>query len=139
MAEAALAALVEEDPRLSGVAVSSAGTANWHVGGPIDPRATAALVRAGLSPHVGPAQFADATYLETLDLAVVMTREQSLDVAERAAGQGLTIWMLRELLGEGRLDLADPYYGDDRDFDECLAVIRAACVALAERLLTASN
>jgi len=46
-------------------------------------------------------------------------------VLARTGGSGPEVELLRNYLTPGLdLDLADPYYGDDREFDECLAQIR---------------
>ena len=131
MAEVVLAELLAAeggDPSL----VSSAGTANWHVGSPMDERARRALQRAGFSREGSLAQFADRMYLGGIDLAVVMTREQRLDVLDRAP-RAIEVVLLRTLVpGDAALDLADPYYGDDGEFDDCLATIIRACRELAQ-------
>jgi low molecular weight protein-tyrosine phosphatase len=127
MAEVVLRDLVERDEHLRGrFVVTSAGTARWHEGEHMDPRARRALDRAGLTGPGSPAAFADAAYLDRQDVVVVMTREHREDVlARRTRGDGEVI-LLRDLLGDIGLDLADPYYGDDGDFDACLDVIRRA-------------
>ena len=128
MAEVALKHLVAEDPDLSGhVLVTSAGTANWHLGDPMDPRARATLDRAGLTFDGSPAAYADRAYLDEQDLIIVMTREHLFDVQQRLRAEGTDVWLWRSLLEPARhLDVADPYYGGPVEFDECLAMIRAA-------------
>jgi protein-tyrosine phosphatase len=129
MAEAALAHPVAQDDVLRGrVDVSSAGTANWHVGRPIDPRARRALDRAGIDRVARPG--ADRSYLSAQDLVVVMTREHHDDVRRRLTSQATEVIMLRNLMSPGPgpdLDVADPYYGGDREFDECLDLLRECC------------
>lgn len=127
MAEIVFRDQVAQDRFLDGrVEVSSAGTARWHVGAPMDPRARAALVRAGFSNPYTAGAFANRDYLSTLDLAVVMTHEQRSDVRARI-GNDLEVLLLRELLEPPvSRDLADPYYGDDEEFDECLRTIQLA-------------
>jgi len=125
MAEVVLRHLVDEDPLLKDhVIVTSAGTANWHVGSPMDPRARAALDRAG---HLEPGSlgaYADGDFLGRQDLVVVMTREHRDDVRRRLNGTTTQVILWRDLLDDGKdLDVADPYYGDDDEFDECLAVL----------------
>jgi protein-tyrosine phosphatase len=129
MAEAALAHLVAQDDVLRGrVDVSSAGTANWHVGRPMDPRARRALDRAGIDRVARPGAYADRSYLGAQDLVVVMTREHRDDVRRRLTSQATEVIMLRNLMSPGLdLDVADPYYGDDQEFDECLDLLRECC------------
>jgi protein-tyrosine phosphatase len=126
MAEVVLAHMVDADPSLRGrVSVTSAGTANWHVGAAMDPRARDALDRAGYSNEGSPAAFADRAYLDGHDIVVVMTREHAYDVRRRLSNTSTEVVLLRNLLDPGKnLDVADPYYGDDAEFDECLDLIR---------------
>ena len=136
MAEVVLASLVDEDPFLRGrVEVTSAGTANWHVGSPMDPRARDALNRAGFSNEGSPAAFADRAFLDSHDIVVTMTREHASDVRRRLSNSSTEVVLLRNLLEPGRnLDLADPYYGDDDEFDRCLDVIREGGLRLTSAL-----
>lgn len=138
MGEVVLTQFVADDPALRNrVTITSAGTANWHVGSPMDDRARSALRRAGFNQPGSLAQFASREYLQSLDLTVVMTREHRHDVRERGGDDGGPIILIRSLLeSQHELDLADPYYGDDRDFDACLdTIIRSCRVLVRERLL----
>ena len=124
MAEVVFAAMVREDPELRDrVTVTSAGTARWHVGSPMDPRARAALDRAGFTAPGSLGAYADRHYLDSQDVVVVMTREHRLDVMARLTNPHTEVLLLRSLAEPGDLDLADPYYGDDADFDHCCAQI----------------
>ncbi len=126
MAEVALRQLIADDIVLRGrVEVTSAGTAKWHVGSPMDPRARRALDRAGLHLAGSPGGYADRAYLDSHDIVVVMTREHLADVRARLTNEATEVIMLRNLLSPGsNLDVADPYYGDDAEFDECLELLR---------------
>jgi len=121
-----LAQLVGDDPSLRGrVEVTSAGTANWHVGAAMDVRARGALDRAGFTGDGTPAAFADRAYLDGHDIVVAMTREHAHDVRSRLSNTSTRVVLLRNLLEPGKnLDVADPYYGDEAEFDECLDLIR---------------
>ena len=127
MAEVLLRHLVAEDALLKDhVNVTSAGTANWHVGSPMDPRARAALDRAGYRAAGSLGTFADTAYLDRQDLVVVMTREHRDDVQLRLTNAATEVVLWRNLIeAERDLDVADPYYGDDAEFDECLAILSA--------------
>ena len=127
MAEVVLKHFVAADPLLRDhIVVTSAGTARWHVGSPMDPRARAALDRAGLSLPGSIATYADTAYLQCQDLVVVMTRGHLHEVNDHLRDTTVTL-LWRNLLEPGLdLDVPDPYFGDDRDFDECLAMFRAA-------------
>ncbi len=136
MAEVVLKHLVAADPFLSErVSVASAGTARWHVGDPMDPRARRALDRAGYHLPGAPGIYADSDFLDRQDLILVMTREHRDDVRERLRRATPEVILWRDLFeATPDLDLADPYYGDDREFDECLAALANASPALLSLL-----
>lgn len=116
------------DLDINGCRVSSAGTANWHVDAPMDHRARAALYRAGYDHPGSLGRFASVDYLATVDLAVAMTRAHRDDLLARRFD--LRVVLVRELLGDGALDVADPYYGTDADFDDVVATLRRSVPAL---------
>jgi protein-tyrosine phosphatase len=126
MAEVVLSTLVAGVSGPALVAVASAGTANWHVGNPMDPRARDALDRAGFTAPGPLATYADPAWLSGCDLIITMTHEQRHDVQLRLDGASTPVTLLRSYLGD-ELDLADPYYGDDVEFDQCLATIIRSC------------
>jgi protein-tyrosine phosphatase len=128
MAEVSFRHQIATDEFLAGrVEVTSAGTANWHVGSPMDPRAREALDRAGLTLEGTPAEFADAAYLDRHDLVIVMTRDQLHDVRRRLRRASTRVVLLRNLLEPGAdLDVADPYYGDVEEFIACLEILTEA-------------
>jgi protein-tyrosine phosphatase len=127
MAEVVLKHFVDADSFLRDrVEVTSAGTANWHVGSAMDARARRSLDRAGFPGEGSLAAFADRTYLDHHDLVIGMTREHVHEVKKRLTNQSTEVIQLRNLIEPGLdLDLFDPYYGGDIDFDECLETLRA--------------
>jgi len=140
MAEVALRDLIAKDDLLaSRVNVTSAGTANWHVGSEMDERARAALDRAGLTQEGTLGQFASGDYLNEHDVVFVMTREHVRDVEHRLTNPSTQVVLARNLLdGPRDLDVADPYYGTDQDFDACLAqlteCVRQLTLVLRQRV-----
>jgi protein-tyrosine phosphatase len=127
MAEVVLQHFVDADSSLRGfVNVTSAGTANWHVGSPMDLRARGALDRAGFGGAGSLAAYADRAYLDRQDFVIGMTREHVHEVKKRLSNPLTEVILMRNLTEPGReLDLFDPYYGDDAEFDECLEMVRA--------------
>jgi protein-tyrosine phosphatase len=134
MAEVFARHLVSEDPFLAPrVLITSAGTARWHVGSEMDPRARTALDRAGFVEPGSPATFADTQFLDSQDLVFAMSREHVSDIRHRLRNERTTVILFRDLLEPGLdLDVADPYYGTDRDFDECLSLLRRSGPRLKE-------
>jgi protein-tyrosine phosphatase len=125
MAEVVLKHLIAEDPDLDGhVNVTSAGTARWHVGSAMDSRARRALDRAGYPLDGSPGAYASREFLDSQDLVVVMTREHLDEVRSRVTNPNTELVLWRHLIDPSKdLDVADPYYGDEVEFDECLAVL----------------
>jgi protein-tyrosine phosphatase len=125
MAEVLLKHLIADDPSLIGrVEVTSAGVANWHVGSEMDTRARRALDRAGYLLHGTPGAYATPEYLNTQDFVTVMTREHRRDVQQRLSNPSTTVVLWRHLIDpQHDLDIADPYYGDDAEFDQCLEIL----------------
>jgi protein-tyrosine phosphatase len=114
------------------VAVESAGTANWHTGEEMDPRARAALDAAGfVAPGSRAAQVSEGQ-LERADLVIALDRghrAELLRIAPAADASLLRWW------AEGEdLDVPDPYFGDRAAFDQCLELIEPGCRALAAAL-----
>ncbi len=136
MGEVLLRHRVASDPVLVGtVEVSSAGTARWHVGAAMDPRARRALDRAGLTGPGSPAAYASADYLRTQDLVVVMTREHVHEVRARLNGASTDVALWREFAAPGSgLEIPDPYYGDDDDFAACLTLLSSSGPAVIAEL-----
>jgi protein-tyrosine phosphatase len=136
MAEVLFTQLVEQDPALRGrVVVTSAGTAKWHVGSEMDERARGALDRAGFHEPGTPAAYADRSYLNAHDIVVAMTREHVHDVNQRLTNEDTEVILLRNLVQPGlHLDVADPYYGDADEFDDCLELLKQGGLCLTSVL-----
>lgn len=122
------------------VVVESAGTGGWHVGGPADPRALAALGARGYQAddHVA-RQFVVESFAE-YDLVLAMDRDNLADLS-LLAPDGVSresVQMLRTYdpaaLAAGDLDVQDPYYGPDDGFDRVLDQVEAAVDGLVEAL-----
>jgi protein-tyrosine phosphatase len=115
------------------VVVSSSAVGSWHVGGPMDDRAEAALARRGYdgSSHVA-RQFQDAWFGER-DLVLGLDSGH-VSVLARRAGTSYDV-----VAPYDADDVRDPYYGDDVDFDAVLDQIEKAADAWVERLRTTSR
>ncbi len=124
MAEVVLRHRVAQDSDLAGrVDVTSAGTARWHVGDDMDPRARRALHRAGFDGAGSPAAYADTPYLDRQDLVLVMTSEHREDVQARLTNPRTRVLLWHQVTDpQSSREVRDPYYGDDSDFDECVAI-----------------
>ena len=112
------------------VEVSSAGTAGWHVGKPMDERAAAALAAAGHDPTRHRAQQYDASWTSSYDLVLVMDDSNLADVG----GRSERVAKFRDFdpLETGS-DVPDPYYGGDEGFAEVLGMVARTSETIVER------
>jgi protein-tyrosine phosphatase len=141
MAAAVLRRLLADAALPAAVAVSSSGTSSEEAGNPIDPRAARALARRGY-PVDGShrAHRITAEEIESVDLILPATFWQLEALRRRGARAGQAV-MLRQfdpaLAGAApsrRLDLEDPWYGGEADFEIALDQIEAAAPGLVEHL-----
>jgi protein-tyrosine phosphatase len=134
---------LEDGNRLGDVLeVSSAGTGGWHAGESMDPRARAALERRGYDDHGHRARAFETVWLDGTDLVVCMDRGHRQTLASMARARAGDyrhddrLVMLRSFdrRAGGDVDVPDPYYGDDEDFERCLDLVEAGCRGLVAYL-----
>lgn len=113
------------------VEIDSAGTGNWHMGDPPDPRAVAAAAERGVELG-GAARQVGKVDFESFDLLVAMdrsNRDALLRLAPDDEGRE-KVKLLREF-GDGvEDDVPDPYYGGDEGFAEVVEIAERCCTAL---------
>lgn len=127
------------------VAVDSAGTGDWHVGDPADRRAVAALRDGGYDGSRHRARVFDRDWLSDRDLVLALDRGhlRELRALTPADGEGDRVRLLRSFDPDAPQDaeVADPYYGDGRDFADVLDQVERACrglLAAVRPLVTSS-
>jgi protein-tyrosine phosphatase len=109
------------------VEVDSAGTGDWHVGKPPDPRAIALAARHGLDISGLRARQVSTTDFHRFDRLVALDRDNLRDLrrlAPASATAGMSL-LLDHAPGRAGQDVADPYFGDDAGFDVAWADIVA--------------
>ena len=124
------------------LSVSSAGTGGWHAGEPMDPRARSALEQRGYVDHGHRARAFEMAWLPGADLVVCMDRGHRQTLASMARARAGDdrfddrLVMLRSFdpRAGGDVDVPDPYYGDEGDFERCLDLVEAGCNGLADHL-----
>ena len=141
--EAVLRARLADAGLSDRVQVDSAGTGDWHLGHPADPRALAALDAAGY-PHDHVARQIRPHWMDGIDLLLAMDEANYADLRAMlgVAPEPPELRMMRSFdpalahLPEPHPDLAvpDPYYGGDRGFIEVFDLIEAACRGLVEEI-----
>lgn len=119
------------------VLVDSAGTGDWHAGHPPDPRAIAVARRNGVdisglrARQVAPADFRRFTHIYALDHDNLRGLLR-IAPADATAEVGLLLNLVDGHVGRA---VADPYYGEESDFDVAWADVVMAAQALAKRLV----
>lgn len=115
------------------VEVDSAGTGDWHIGHPPDPRAQAAAQRNGLdigdyrARQVGPADFHRYSHIIALDLQNLADLEA---MRPEDAPAALTL-LLDHVDGQEGGAVPDPYHGTDADFDQTWTSVVEGAAGLA--------
>lgn len=118
------------------VAVDSAGTADYHVGEPPDPRALAMARRHGVDigmlrgRQLVADDFRHFTHVLVMDHANLANARRI--VPDDAISQPALLLDLVE--GREGMALADPYYGGDDQFEDTWADVMAAARALVAEL-----
>ncbi len=118
--------------------VDSAGTGDWHVGKPPDPRTRSAARQRGydLDPlrarQVSPGDF------QAFDLILAADRANLTELQRRCPSNlQHKLVLALSVLPEGPREIPDPYFGGGDGFETVLDLVEAACDAwLAKRFLT---
>jgi protein-tyrosine phosphatase len=122
------------------VVVDSAGTGDWHVGRPPDPRAIAVALSHGIDiSHLRARQVRSADF-SGFDRIVALDAQNLAALRRlRPAGARAELSLLLDQV-EGRegQPVADPYYGGSDDFEIAWADVAAGAVALARRMAGAA-
>lgn len=131
------AALREEAGRLGiKVEIDSAGTGDWHVGQPPDPRAIAVAKRNGVDISTMRARLITPDDFRRFDHIVALDGDNLANLKrmrpEDAKAQ-LSL-LLDHIEGREGQVVADPYYGDEAHFNETWADVTAGARALARTL-----
>jgi len=117
--------------------VSSAGTRNWNVGDPPDPRMVATARRHGIK-LMGRAQQVTMRDFNSFDLLLAMDRANRGDLRRMALNEPslVRVRLLRDFdpLSSSSADIPDPYFGDAAGFESVYQIVERACVGLLSAL-----
>ena len=144
MSEVVLQAQLAEVGLADQVIIDSAGTGPWHAGKDMDPRARQVLTRHGYQPerHVAkqfqPQDFSHRDLVLALGAGHLSRLGMLAQLAENPADAAASIRLLRSFdpaaVAGGDLDVPDPYYDAEPEFEQALAQIEAACTGLVQVL-----
>ncbi|MGB3413370.1 MAG: low molecular weight protein-tyrosine-phosphatase [Microbacteriaceae bacterium] len=131
MAEVIFQQLAKDAGLSHRLAITSAGTGDWHVGEPADPRTVESLQKAGLDGSRHRAKQFETSWFDDLDLVIVFDRSQERVLKhwavteERQHKVKLLLSFDAEYYQDG--DVPDPYYSEPDFFDEVRNSIERAC------------
>jgi protein-tyrosine phosphatase len=119
------------------IKIDSAGTGGWHAGQQADERSRAAAKRAGYELRSRARQFA-ADDFSRFTYIVAMDRQNLSDLRRlvQNAQDAEKLHLLRSFDAESTedSDVPDPYYGEQRGFDDVVTMCEKACAGLLEKI-----
>ncbi len=118
------------------VEIDSAGTGDWHIGYPPDPRAAAVAARNGIDISTLRARLVTAEDFRRFDHIVALDSNNLRDL-ERLRPEGAKArlsLLLDHVEGRRGQAVADPYHGDDTHFDTAWHDVSAGAEGLARTI-----
>ena len=117
------------------VGIDSAGTGNWHVGEPPDPRAQAVALANGVDISGLRARQLQAEDFTRFTHIFAMDHDNLATIEARAPGDATAdVALLLDCVpGREGAAVADPYYDGEERFEETWADMVAAAAALVDR------
>lgn len=116
--------------------VDSAGTGHWHVGNSPDPRSIKVAKKHGIdiSKQKG-RQFSTGDF-DDFDIIYVMDTENKKNVLELAPNEEekkKVKLILNELFENENVDVPDPYYGEETEFEHVFKLLDEASEIISSR------
>jgi len=135
-AEGIFRKLVAEAGMSETIVSDSAGTHDYHVGEPPDPRARDAARQRGYDLSALRARRVERADFERFDLIVAMDRGHLLALSRMAqpAAAGKLKLMMSFAKSFRQEDVPDPYYGGPGDFEQVLDLLEDAARGLLDSL-----
>jgi len=138
MAEAVFRHLVVKAGLENHIAVSSAGTGDWHVGERSDDRTLAALSARGYDGSNHRAKQFDPEWFEKLDLVIAFDRSHERILTGWANDERdrskVNLLLSFDKDQAAFIDVPDPYYSDAAFFDRILTMVEGATLALFNQI-----
>jgi protein-tyrosine phosphatase len=118
------------------VEIDSAGTGDWHIGYPPDPRAAAVAARNGIDISNLKARLVTAEDFRRFDHIVALDSNnlRDLERLRPADGKARLSLLLDHVEGRQGQAVADPYYGEDSHFDSAWDDVSAGAEGLARTI-----
>lgn len=120
---------------LSPLEVDSAGTGDWHIGDPPDPRAIAAGGQRGYALEALRGRQIEAADFERFAHIIVMDRQNLSNVLALAPqNHSGSVRLFLDYAGHHNGEVPDPYLGGPGDFDRVIDMIEGASDGLISAL-----
>ncbi len=136
MAEGVVRAELERRDLAHLVELDSAGTSDWHVGEPPDPRAQEATARRGIDISCLRGRQVKRSDLDRFDLILAMDAENFSDLAAMATPEQMR--RIRMFLDFARntteREVPDPYFGQEDGFEYVLDLLQDAARGLCDHI-----
>jgi protein-tyrosine phosphatase len=110
--------------------VNSAGTGNWHVGNPPDPRSIAVASKNGIDITNQRGKHFSTYDFEIYDHIYVMDNANYRDVIKLATSdseKAKVSLILNKIFPNEHVDVPDPYYGGNNGFENVFNMLTDAC------------
>jgi len=118
------------------IIVDSAGTANWHIGNPPDPRASATAEQQGYDMSDLCARAVIRDDFHDFDYILAMDRQNLSDLETLRDGQGTKPQLFMDFAPEIAMrEIPDPYYGGEDGFLQVVKMIEQASDGLIDKTL----
>ena len=119
------------------IEIDSAGTHDYHIGEPPDPRAISAALRRSIDLSGLRARRVYEEDFERFDLILAMDEENLRELRQRATPRHHErIRLMMDYAPQaGRTAVPDPYYGGEQGFEEVLDLLEEAAEGLLQELL----
>ncbi len=121
------------------IIVDSAGTGNWHVGSPPDPRSIAVAKKHGIDISKQRARQFNTRDFNDFDQIFVMDKSNLTDVLRLASSKEdseKVNLILKQLEKLESLSVPDPYYGGEQGFEHVYRLLDKACQKIIENIKT---
>ena len=139
-AEGVMRHVMIEEARELKVEIDSAGTADYHVGDPPDPRTQRAALRRGIDLRGLRARRVVPGDFSKFDLILAMDRQNLRDLASlRPAASTAQLRLFMEYAPDSCLEVPDPYYGEEDAFERVLDLTTLAARGLVAELREAGS
>lgn len=135
LAEGILRQGLAEAGLIGSVTIDSAGTGDWHQGGPPDPRSVETASGHDIDISAQRARQVTAEDFDRFDMIFAMDRSNEATLRARApSSQHHKIFLFLEYTLGGRTDVPDPYHGGASGFEDVYQLLRQGCDELVSRL-----